>query len=232
MRSRRSVAGATLLVGGILAFLVASTWRPSAAQDNTERDDIDTLQTQVAELQTQVAVLQTQIASLQPTAIGSATPSVTQAVCGRPFASWGGATADDVEVQVLQVKEATVPDGAAGTTAIAIELAITNHGQTAVTYRLEDFEVADCNGQVTTAVAGGPEPALGSGELAPGASVQGWVLFTLPVGAQAADFTFHIGTPERTGAQVMCPLVDRDAPPADLNEATGSVGCSAIGGSA
>jgi hypothetical protein len=220
------------LLGGILLFVASPISTPTAAQDtDDDRDDISTLQTQVAELQTQVATLQTQVAAIQPASTPTeGTPEGIAAACGRPFRSWGGATADDVEVQLLQVSEV---DGLpSAQSAIAIELVITNGSDAPVAYRLADFEVADCSGKVSVAVTGGPDPAIADGKIAPGDSLRGWVAFPLAAGAQPADFTYHIQSQDRTGATVSCPLVNRDAPPAALDEATGGAGCSAAGGSA
>jgi hypothetical protein len=225
MRPWRMFVGTLALMGGLLFVLASPALMPTAAQDtDDDRDDISTLQTQVAELQTQVAEIQ----SASPPAEG--TPEGAAAACGRPFRGWGAATSDDVEVQLLQVSE--VDDLPSADAAVAIELVITNGSDAPVAYHLADFEVADCSGKVSVAVTGGPDPAIADGEIAPGDSLRGWVAFPLAAGAQPADFTYHVQSQDRTGASVTCPLVNRDAPPAALDEATGGAGCSAAGGSA
>jgi hypothetical protein len=232
MRAWRSAAVSIGVMGGLVVLLGLALSSPTVAQDGDD-DDVGTLQTQVAALQTQVAVLQTQVADLQPDATAAeATPDGTPTACGRPFANWGAASADDVEVQLLQVSEVgELPSDIAAESAIAVELVVTNQSTDPVPHRLSDFEATLCDGQVVTAAAGGPTPAIGDGEIAPGDSVRGWVLFPLPAGAQAAEFTVHIESPGRTGAMVMCPLVDRNAPPTSLDDAAGGAGCSAVGGS-
>jgi Domain of unknown function (DUF4352) len=218
----------------VLSLALPSSSRGQADATATPGTGVlETLQTQVSELQTQVAALQTQVAGPQPKATASAeraTAAETE-LCGRPYRSWGGGTADDIKVTLLQL-QSTPDETASDKQTVSIEVVIDNRSDSPLDYGHKDFEIEDCGGNTYAAGTDGPEqPVVADGEVAPGDSLRGYISFTLPASAQPARFTYHIQRPTTTGAQVTCPLVNRDAPPAPANEASGGAGCSARGGS-
>ena len=242
----------------LLVFAIWSTlWSPTRAtlvdadlrhQVVAEDDeaDLEDLSTRVAALETAVASLQGTVADLQAVDGDSATTdaaptptpmptlvSPTTLTCGQPFASWGAATSDNVRVQLLQIEAGADADLAIeGADVYVVEVSIDNLRSDVLTFALEDFVLLDCDDQVYTAQADGLEPTLAPGDVAPGDSARGWLTFALPPGAQPAGFVYRIQSPGRSGAEVSCPLVNRDAPPAPLGAASGGAGCSARGGSA
>lgn len=214
------------------------------AADGTDEADLDE---RVAELETQVAALRTAVSELQgdgasemtegadgtePTP--TPTPLAVSAVsaCGRPFASWGAATSDGVNVQLLQVMDgASAGHAVEGADVYVLEVALENRRDDKLAYDPEDFVLVDCDGVSSTALADGVAPSIAEGKLGPGGTERGWLTFAVTPGAQPAAFVYGIQSPGRTGAEVSCPLVDRDSPPAPLGEASGGAGCSARGGS-
>jgi hypothetical protein len=221
--------------------LVDADLRHQVVAEDDEAD-LEDLSTRVAALETAVAALQTTVADFQAgvgeSATTEATPTPTPAApttltCGQPFASWGAATSDNVRVQLLQIEPGADADVAIeGADVYVVEVSIDNLRSEALTTALEDFVLLDCDGQTYTARPDGLEPTLAPGEVAPGNSARGWLTFSLPPGAQPAGFVYRVQSPGRSGAEVSCPLVNRDAPPAPLDAASGGAGCSARGGSA
>jgi hypothetical protein len=187
----------------------------------------------VEALETAVAALQTVVADLAPTeAAIRLVPEETAPPCGRPFASWGAAMSDDVGVHLLQLRSGA-DEGITreGVDVYLLEVEVDNGRGESLTYQPEDFVLVDCDEREYAATSGGPEPAIAAGELAPGDQMQGWLTFEVPPGTQPAAFVYRIQGLNRSGAEVSCPLVDREAEPASLDEANGGAGCSARGAS-
>jgi hypothetical protein len=227
----RTAAGLIVTAAFVVAPALAT---PTATLGDATAtpSEVHALQTQVSDLRTQVAALQTRVAEIQPT-VSTPTPTASETVagCGRPYATWGAATADGIRVHLLQVRlAADEATPAAGRQSIAIELVIENRGETPLSYRHDDFELVDCQGNTYRAGTDGPTPAVGDGELAPGASLRGWVPFAVSTGTQPATFTYHVQRPDKQGARIDCPLVDRTAPAGSSAAAAGGAGCSAFGG--
>jgi hypothetical protein len=248
---RLAAMGAALFALVGVPALWTTAWASDAGKAlafQSDQSDEETekpyLEERVAELETQVAELQTAVAELQegddggqadvveptPTEIAA----VTVAACGRPFASWGTATSDNVSVHLIQVIDGDAAEfEVEGAQVYAMEVGLLNSRNDALDVDPEDWVVTDCDGTEYTALdfSEGVEPSLAQGSLGPGEEGQGWVTFALPPGAQAATFDYRMQSPGRSGAQVSCPLVDTSADPGTLSDASGGAGCSARGGS-
>ncbi len=219
----------------------ALSYQSDQADDETEEpyleERVAALETQVAELQTAVAELQegedggqADVEEPTPTEIAA----VTVSACGRPFASWGTATSDNVSVSLIQVMDgADVEFTVEGAQVYVMEVGLLNSRNDALDVDPEDWVVTDCDGTEYTALEQGEgfDPSLAQGSLGPGEEAQGWVTFALPPGAQAVTFDYRIQSPGRSGAEVSCPLVDTSGEPGTLADASGGAGCSARGGS-
>lgn len=251
-RSWRLVAlGAALLALVGLPALWSTAWAsdtgkaPSYQSDRSddEREEpyleerVAALETQVAELQTAVAELQeddgddsgqADVVELEPAV--ALPPAVA---CGRPFASWGTATSDNVSVHLLQVVDgAEVEVAVNGAQVYAVELELLNSRDEVLDIDPEDFVVTDCDGTEYTALDRGADPSIAGIKVGPGEEARGWATFALPAGEHPVTFDYRIQSPGRSGAEVSCPLVDTSAEPGMLADASGGAGCSARGGSA
>lgn len=82
---------------------------------------------------------------------------------------------------------------ATGENYIAVAVTIENRSDDTLRYDLDDFRVTDTRGRGYAAVAGGAEPAIVSGALAPGDTIRGWISFGLPPDATPAWFVYTRG---------------------------------------
>jgi hypothetical protein len=61
-----------------------------------------------------------------------------------------------------------------------VDLRLENQTAQPLTYEQSDFILVDRRGNESTAICGGVEPAIASGELDPGAAIEGVVTFEVP----------------------------------------------------
>jgi hypothetical protein len=217
---RFTISASALVLAAVV--VVVAIGGAATAQDDDPAVATATRQAELEELdtlRTRVAALETQVAELRGTpGAGEAVTAGTPVNCGDPVTSWGAATASDVRVDLLAFDEpATVTEAApSGSHYAAFELEIENQGSAPIVYRPVDFVVTDCLGNEYEATLPGVEPAVGEGELAPGASIRGWVTVLVPDGVQLALFQYNIQESDRTGANVQFILVhpaESDATP-------------------
>jgi hypothetical protein len=87
----------------------------------------------------------------------------------------------DAEVEGVDPGEGTL---------FAVELAVENGTERAISYQPGDFVLVDGEGRELSASCGGLEPVIAAGELAPGDSLEGWVTFVLPDDFEPERFVF------------------------------------------
>jgi hypothetical protein len=94
----------------------------------------------------------------------------------------GTAKVNNVVVQAFDVRtDATgTSQPAAGHRFIAVQFSLANQTDRPLTVDLGNFVLVDGDGQEITAICGGAEPAITTGELAPGQTLDGWITFQAP----------------------------------------------------
>lgn len=114
---------------------------------------------------------------------------------GNVGASGGGGTitANGIRITLLQAQTNAVGSTppAAGMRYVAVQVSIENQRTTPVHYQLGDFRLADSNGREYPAVCG-VVPAITSGDLAPGATLRGWISFAVPETAVPKQFIYQV----------------------------------------
>lgn len=94
----------------------------------------------------------------------------------------GVVNVNGIAVQAQQVRPnatGTRPP-AAGQSFLAVQLTIENRSNRPLDYTLDDFALVDAKGREVPPVCGGVDPAITSGTVAAGETLEGWVTFQVP----------------------------------------------------
>lgn len=168
------------------------------------------------------------------------TPAATPIDCGRPVSSWGAATANDVRVHLLRLVDERQPESATPIATpvpdqggLAAELLVENVGAGPASVTTDQILLTLCDGGLVAAAPHPFRPPFTGGELAAGAAMHGWVVFTLPPESQPVQLTVPIARPDLIGGHVEFPLVlpagQEDACAEDQSGGN-AIGANAVGG--
>jgi hypothetical protein len=168
-----------------------------------------------------------------PVHAGVASPEAES--CGQSVTSWSPATANDVKVELIELK--VIPPGPPGSptpgapsTAFA-HLRLTNLGTNDITVIVGDFELLLCDGSRVRSFDVTGDTDLPSRVLHPGESSEGVVLFKLGDQEQPTRLIVPASRPGLTGGRVEFPLVmSSNATPGAGASGADAVGGDAVGG--
>jgi hypothetical protein len=164
-------------------------------------------------------------------------PVSPPASCGSAVSSWGGASANDVEVELLGVERSNARSpatpaatpGASASPTYFVELRIANHGDGPASIAVADVTLDLCDGTSLQPATVSDRTPLADGPIAAGATSTGWIGFALGEGEVPILLVVPISRPGLVGGRVEFPLVAADAgTPGSL----GTTGSDAYGGDA
>jgi hypothetical protein len=145
--------------------------------------------------------------------------SLSPATRGAPISSWGGASANDVNIALLQVERAAAPRPATSpatpeateTTTYVAVLRIENLGDSPVSIKVADVTLDLCDGTTVHATTDPSHTSLPDGPLPAGETRTGWVAFAVGAGDVPVKLVVPVSRPGMDGARVEFDLVDLDA---------------------